>query len=69
MLSARDQGLTAETCCAEENTINYQNKGSEGLSKKRSGKINKEGCLYVHYNYAHGDYNHDFDFHRDYVHH
>ena len=24
---ARDQGLTAETCCAEESKINYQTEG------------------------------------------
>ena len=42
-----DQGLTAETCCAEEKRINHQYKGSEGLCKKRSGKINQERCLKV----------------------
>ena len=47
LLSARDQGLTAETCCAEESKINYQTEGFEGLSKKRSGKINNEGDLCI----------------------
>ena len=42
-----DQGLTAETCCAEENRMNYQTEGFEGLSTKRSGKTNKEGCLFT----------------------
>ena len=42
--------MTAETCCAEEKRINYQNQGSEGLSKKRLGKINKEGCLQINCN-------------------
>ena len=35
----------AETCCAKEKKINYQTEGFEGLSKKRSEKINKQGCL------------------------
>ena len=36
-------GLTVEACFAEENRINYQTEGFEGLFKKRSGKIKKEG--------------------------
>ena len=40
-----DQGLTAETCCAEENKINYQIDSLGVLSKKRSGKIDWEEYL------------------------
>ena len=36
-------GLTVEACFAEENRINYQTEGFEGLFKKRSGKMKKEG--------------------------
>ena len=35
-------GLTVEACFAEENRINYQTEGFEGLFKKRSGKIKKK---------------------------
>ena len=45
MTQTRDQGLTAETCYAEENRISYQIDSFKGLSLKRSRKINKEGCL------------------------
>ena len=41
--TARDQGLMAETCCAEENKLS--NQMFTGLSRKRSGKINKKECL------------------------
>ena len=45
VLSARDQGRMAETCCAEENEINYQIDCFGGFCKKRSGKIDWEEYL------------------------
>ena len=46
-LAVRDQGRMAETCCAEENEINYQIDCFEGFVSEKVREIDKEECLSV----------------------